>query len=56
MAGSRSTRATPPQPTVSTASAGGGTLPRSLAGLATIRLTTTERTEDSPIASVEVDV
>jgi hypothetical protein len=47
----------PPHPTVSTASLGvGSPPPAKVAGLATIRLTTTERTDDSEIASVEVDV
>ena len=50
-------RLIPPQPTVTTASLGVGSPPPSkVAGLATIRFTTTERTSASRIASVEVDV
>ena len=46
--------ATPPQPMVSTASAGGRRARRS--GLVTIRVTTTDFTDASAIASVEVEV
>ena len=52
-AGSRSTRLTPPHPMVMTASAG---CVDPDAGLATIRVTTTDFTAVSRIASVDVDV
>ena len=52
-AGSRSIRLTPPHPMVTTASAAGAGPD---GGLVTIRVTTTDRTEDSEIASVEVEV
>ena len=52
-AGSRSTRETPPQPMVMTASTGAA---GPLLGLATMRVTTTDFTALSLTASVEVDV